>query len=771
MLTQVPREGRTGVRLPGVAALLIVLLLLTGCGGALNGSTNGTGATGELAGQIKDSQTGDPVTGQVTVSAGGESSTTSSGSYQLKGVPTGTQTLEASASGYQSFSQQVVVVEGQVVQDIELDPNGTTVTGTASAPSASVAAAPPSIWHQMVRLFISSAHAASLAGETTLPNAQVQAYNWMTGEKVGEPTTTDGDGNYTLTGVPVGADVLVMITSSSGLRLSSVVSEVSEGQRADVNTVTTLAAEAMGELYGVGVRADQSVFVTLSNEIESSLADTVLGSVDLRPGKGWVSSSGFGSVEGLSDQSIVSKLRKEIVGAAGPLLQAKRIVSDFRSIGPAVISSATPVITRAELAFQQSVTPVMGSLGYKLNTVMMLLSMIEYDRLADGEFEVRSDSLGGVKPMVEGPSGGGAIVPGGYVMTVTPAAAPIKMGDVEVWPLEVAIHSEIDDSVDYSGALEVSVDGDGVITQVRIDGSMTDSQLSGDVPSGAESPVSLSVTLNPTWTADSGVPGGNRLSGFSLTGELVTPAVRMEGTLVETLGQFTVRSRVDDSEESVLFAESFDFNGSLSVTDVATFTDSFSGEFVQGLYSPVPAKITAGGQLTSETSATPASNSGDISVNGSFDVAFPGWASWDFNQGETPGNYLGFQAEFAGDLSVPGRAPVPFAVESERTENQVISLKGLTYTRGDLKLTGTGSIKSSGTVDVEPPIVVQLDLTESQGSTITLTITFDETSVEIDGAIKDASGTTIAEISDDNVMGVKVSYKLADGSTHEESLF
>lgn len=71
--------------------------------------------TGDVAGTVTDSSTGAPVAG-ATVSVAGKSATTGSdGKYSITGVTGGTYTLTVTATGYQSWSSSVTVVNGSTV--------------------------------------------------------------------------------------------------------------------------------------------------------------------------------------------------------------------------------------------------------------------------------------------------------------------------------------------------------------------------------------------------------------------------------------------------------------------------------------------------------------------------------------------------------------------------------------------------------------------------------------------------------------------------------
>jgi len=85
------------------------LNLAAAIGGGGGGSTEPTG-TGSIAGRVTDARTKAAISGAtVDCGAGGKTTTSSTGSYSLTSVPTGSYTCTASATGYRSKSQTVSV--------------------------------------------------------------------------------------------------------------------------------------------------------------------------------------------------------------------------------------------------------------------------------------------------------------------------------------------------------------------------------------------------------------------------------------------------------------------------------------------------------------------------------------------------------------------------------------------------------------------------------------------------------------------------------------
>ncbi|NUO07664.1 MAG: carboxypeptidase regulatory-like domain-containing protein, partial [Candidatus Brocadia sp.] len=99
------------------------------------------GTTGNIAGQIKDSATNNPIAGAKVVVAGTgkEATTLANGRYQITGVPIGQQFVAASKEGYETTSRTAEVEEGNPdpqtgknIFNFQLTPAVATPTPTAS---------------------------------------------------------------------------------------------------------------------------------------------------------------------------------------------------------------------------------------------------------------------------------------------------------------------------------------------------------------------------------------------------------------------------------------------------------------------------------------------------------------------------------------------------------------------------------------------------------------------------------------------------------------
>ena len=85
-----------------------------------------------ITGKVQDKVTLEPIDGAFITTSGGGATISVGGKYDLYTIP-GTWTLEASADGYEPYSKEIIVEEGDViiVYDIEMVPISTITTTTA----------------------------------------------------------------------------------------------------------------------------------------------------------------------------------------------------------------------------------------------------------------------------------------------------------------------------------------------------------------------------------------------------------------------------------------------------------------------------------------------------------------------------------------------------------------------------------------------------------------------------------------------------------------
>jgi hypothetical protein len=161
--------------------------------------------TGSVAGMVTDTS-GTPLSGAAVSAAGANATTAANGTYTLNNLAAGSVTITASLSGYQSGSTTATVTAGQ----------------TTTADTIKLAPASPGS--------VSGTVVSSLGG--AIAGASV-SYD-------GGNTTTDSNGNYSLTGVPVGT--IQLVASAAGFQSSSQTVTIQSGVNATANFTLAVAA-------------------------------------------------------------------------------------------------------------------------------------------------------------------------------------------------------------------------------------------------------------------------------------------------------------------------------------------------------------------------------------------------------------------------------------------------------------------------------------------------------------------------------------------------
>jgi hypothetical protein len=284
-----------------------MLFILNGSGvpsvGSIIQISGNAAAVGTVTGKVTNTA-GAPISGASVSSGGNGAITGSDGGYTLQ-VPGGTSTLTASLAGYQSASESVTVTAGQSTQaaTLQIQPNnpgnvtGTVVDGngqplsgaTVSAAGLStntaadgsyalnnLPAGQTTIQASLTGFQSGSTTVTVVAATTTAASAitLVSSSGSITGSVKntsgavivgasvgygGGTATTDANGNYTLTGVPVGT--VQLVASASGFQSVTQSVTVNGGATSTANFTLT-AAPAGGTVTGKITNASSGAIVT-----------------------------------------------------------------------------------------------------------------------------------------------------------------------------------------------------------------------------------------------------------------------------------------------------------------------------------------------------------------------------------------------------------------------------------------------------------------------------------------------------------------------------
>jgi hypothetical protein len=163
-------------------------------------------STGTVTGTLTDVKTGNAIAGASISSSGSSTQTNSSGQYTLSGIAAVSAQLTASASGYANLTQQISVTSGATsTLTFALTPTATPTTGTVSGK-------------------VTNASTGSAIAAATV------SYS-------GGSDITDSNGNYTLSGVPIGT--VSVTASASGMQSSTSSVTVTGGNTTTKNFALT----------------------------------------------------------------------------------------------------------------------------------------------------------------------------------------------------------------------------------------------------------------------------------------------------------------------------------------------------------------------------------------------------------------------------------------------------------------------------------------------------------------------------------------------------
>ena len=178
---------------------------------------------GNVAGSVVDSN-GAALSGATVTAAGLTTSTAADGSYALNNLPAGQTTIQASLTGFQSGSTTVTVVAAT----------------TTAAPAITLVSGSGSVTGN-----VKSTSGAAIAGASV-------GFG-------GGTATTDANGNYTLTGVPVGT--IQLVASASGFQSMTQSVTVSGGATSTAN-FTLAPGASSGSVTGKITNASSGAIVT-----------------------------------------------------------------------------------------------------------------------------------------------------------------------------------------------------------------------------------------------------------------------------------------------------------------------------------------------------------------------------------------------------------------------------------------------------------------------------------------------------------------------------
>ncbi|HEY2031041.1 MAG TPA: carboxypeptidase regulatory-like domain-containing protein [Myxococcales bacterium] len=278
------------------------------------------GATGTISGTVTNVGSGAAISGATVTWTGGSTTSDASGNYALTGLPAGTVTITANATGYLARSYDVTVTSGgNTTQPVQLSTSGKlvgNVTGNGAAlANATVEATGGQIATDATDTTDSTGHydegwlaigtysvtcsapgfppqtiagATVTTGGTTTVNCALSTTGSVTGKVTnvqtggaisgatvswsGGSTTTDASGNYTLAGVTAGSVTISGV--ATGYLARSYTVTVAGGGTATLNVQLSTSGKIVGNVTHAGAALSGVTVTATGGQIATTATAT-----------------------------------------------------------------------------------------------------------------------------------------------------------------------------------------------------------------------------------------------------------------------------------------------------------------------------------------------------------------------------------------------------------------------------------------------------------------------------------------------------------------
>ncbi|MEA4882746.1 MAG: carboxypeptidase-like regulatory domain-containing protein [Clostridia bacterium] len=578
---------------------------------------------------------------------------------------------------------------------------------------------------------------ACAVDHTPVNGASVAAFDFANGKQVGVTATTSSNGGYTISNIPKGIDVVVIATAGtgtrngSGMRLSALIADASQGAGGDIDGVTSLVAEAWGKFF----RQARNVAIT-------DLRTTHFAAMRVLERLGWLDLAPDGAIlyrdygNGLKPDGAVGEVTGSVPGENdSQVWPAKEMIQDLRDAGLTLKGTYEQEIADPSGHIATNVAPYLEAVAMHVGglhpQVMQQRSGCRYREKEDGEFVWAGPYLEGKwllerfnEPYEEEWTKVGVI--------------PLSASLPERWTLrDVAsgeIAFEVKNTADrffvFNGRLSVTMDDSagGLPTEAHIDAELRD----------PENPLLAEAT---TLTGEYHGSFGDQppTVEVSVEGAFRSPHVNADGTL-------TISGDLDSSGE-------VEFSGSIR-TDEVTLSGSIE-------LSAVKSNVITIGDI-------PLLAPNDVRINGSFakvgvtepifegnaHITLTNAAGFDFRNDPAPGNWPEGTVDFSGSVNPPGKASVlAHIVVSTRSYKAFTAT--VRYDHGSRWLDGTASYDGSNDARHTGALQIQ----NQAGLKVNIQMVYISERFEATGTIKNASNAVIGEIETDSDGLVRIIYE------------
>lgn len=570
----------------------------------------------------------------------------------------------------------------------------------------------------------------SVGGTVPLAGATVQAFSLPELTPLGNPVTTDADGRYTIIGLPVGEKVVIVATKMIGgvqVRLSTFVAAVTLNTIADIDPVTSLAAEVLAEKARLGATITQDVWNQVYTAAQAVAAE--MAEIDVIAG-GSLFPVRFG--DGLRDNEVSEQIWPPDLEPEEDVEQAKAMVRTLRDAGYSLQRTVEAQLAAHKDALQEDVAPFVETVGEGflrlLQHLDIVYELIEGLKMPPGTYEYLNPGFNGPIDTFTEPR---------WVVTLSGEPVEIETTLTDGGTTqELRVVSRNSGSTPFTHKADITYILAGA-SVIQIDGTFTlyESEARQTVITGTATVDTVQTIDGEKWP------------------ETVTFDGTVESALVSLTGAVTVTYvPTQDDDEWVAMVSQATVDGDLA-TPTLSLTGTAELRFIDKPATfdrwPVRSFLNYAriiGSLTDVT-ATPFTV-----LEGEFSIDWTNAGDLDYTMPVSSTNFPKGTVQFSGDITAPGEEPIA-AVITVHSDVWGVWTSEVALTR--LGKTLEGSVEY---VYAPSRYLKRIELTDERG----LHLWFTYTDGVAQGAIT-KDGKQLATISK-ALTGVVVDY--ADGTYH-----
>lgn len=568
----------------------------------------------------------------------------------------------------------------------------------------------------------------ALGGSEPVAGASVAALDFADGKQVGTVATTDVNGAFSISKIPKGSDVVIVATTGAAaakasrgpsLRITSLLADVANTTGAEVNGMTSLAAEAWGVLFLMGRDVAKIDFRTTLDAARRILERLGESALELVPG-GTVIGPSFGSgiVLGWAGRSeLMATVPDEEDSLVWP---AKEMVQDLRDAGLSIRGAVEQELMEPANLLVTEVAPHLAAIAEHVGN---LHTYLLYDE--PGFFH--EDEYGGL--WYDGPADPDdpKWVVERYDGSVETWTKDLTGTRRSPWSETVTFSVEWHTGFDFRGSL--SLEGDSDLTHGLPIRGMLDAVLCDP----EDEFLSVETVLAGDYEGDFG--DDPMYANVSVEGDF-------ESEYIDAHGELAIEGDLENGGTA-------SFSGSVTAAGLVVSglieLDAVINNTVDEEPIPVPSRVTIEGSLGKVGASVPL-------FQGTVEVEFDNADTYDFSEDWSETNWPVGEVVFNGTCNPPGKAAVSALIAID-TEEYMVFDSTVRYEHGTRWIAGTISVELEPDEDDGR---IELNLYNQAGLVMEMTIEASQS--EYEGTIENSSGTKIAVIEADSEGLVRIVY-------------